>query len=60
MRRFVLEMENIAVYVAASAVDRALLRRIVESLLYEEDYSEALKLDLVAAISLYAGDENNE
>jgi death-on-curing protein len=56
VRRFVLEMENIAVYVAASAIDRALLRRIVESLLYEEDYSEALKLDLIAAISPYAGE----
>jgi death-on-curing protein len=57
VRRFVLEMENIAVYVAASAIDRALLRRIVESLLYEEDYSEALKLDLIAAISPYAGED---
>lgn len=56
VRRFVLEMENIAVYVAASAIDRALLRRIVESLLYEEDYSEALKLDLITAISPYAGE----
>lgn len=57
IRRFVLHMENIAVYVAVNAVDRPLLRRIIESLLYEEDYSEALKLDLIAAISSYVGDE---
>lgn len=57
VRRFVHEMENIAVYVAANAIDRALLRRIVESLLYEEDYSEELKLDLIAAISPYAGED---
>lgn len=55
VRRFVHEMENIVVYVASNAIDRALLRRIVESLLYEEDYSEALKLDLIAAIEPYAG-----
>ncbi|SCK11708.1 type II toxin-antitoxin system death-on-curing family toxin [Vogesella sp. LIG4] len=57
VRRFVLEMENIAVYVAANAIDRQLLRRIVESLMYEEDYSEALKLDLITAISSYVGEE---
>lgn len=56
VRRFVHEMENIVVYVAASAIDRLLLRRIVESLLYEEDYSEALKLDLIAAVSVYSGE----
>lgn len=49
--RFVLEMENIAVYVADNIVDRTLLRRLVDSILYDEDYSEELKLDLIAAVS---------
>ena len=49
--RFVLEMENIAVYVACNVVDRELLRKVVASLLYEDDYSESLKLELIDAIS---------
>lgn len=53
--RFVHEMENIAVYVAANAIGRDLLRRVIESLLYEDDYSEALKMDLIEAISAYVG-----
>ena len=57
VHRFVIEMENIAVYVAASFIDRALLRRIVESLLYDDDYSEELKLDMIAAISAYAAEQ---
>ena len=49
--RFVLEMENIAVYVANNVVDKELLNRLVDSLLYEDDYSESLKLALIDAIS---------
>ena len=49
--RFVLEMENIAVYVASSVVSKDLLREVVASLLYEDDYSESLKLALIYAIS---------
>ena len=44
-------MENIAVYVADNIVSKNLLREIVISILYEDDYSEALKLALVEAIS---------
>lgn len=51
VKRFVLEMENIAVYVADNIVSKNLLREIVISILYEDDYSEALKLALVEAIS---------
>jgi death-on-curing protein len=51
VKRFVLEMENIAVYVASNVVSRDLLREIIASLLYEEDYSESLKLTLIEAIS---------
>ena len=53
VHRFTLEMENIAVNVAANMIDRPLLRRVIESLIYEQDYSEALKLDLIAALSAY-------
>lgn len=48
--RFVHEMENIAVYVAESAVSKDLLREIVASILYEDEFSEDLKLALISAI----------
>lgn len=43
-------MENIAVYVADNKIDKNLLFEIVESILYEFDYSEELKLKLYNAI----------
>lgn len=49
--RFVHEMENIAVYVADNVVSKELLRDVIASLLYEDDYSESLKLALITAIS---------
>lgn len=51
VKRFVLEMENIAVYVADNVVNKDLLRELIISLLYEDDYSESLKLSLINAIS---------
>lgn len=48
--RFVHEMENIAVYVAENAVSKDLLREIVASILYEDEFSEDLKLALISAI----------
>lgn len=51
VRRFVLEMENIAVYVADNVMDKPLLHEVVTSLLYEEDYSEGLKLALIEVIA---------
>ncbi len=51
VKRFVLEMENIAVYVADNVVNKNLLRELIISLLYEDDYSESLKLSLINAIS---------
>jgi len=47
--RFVREMENIAVYVAGNAIDKTLLRSVIASLIYGDDFSEALKLELIAA-----------
>jgi death-on-curing protein len=55
--RFVLEMENIAVYVASNVVDKDLLREVIASLLYEEEYSESLKLALIDAISRHEAQE---
>ena len=49
--KFITEMENIAVHVADNRIDKGLLYEIIQSLIYEEDYSEELKLKIIHAIS---------
>lgn len=49
--KFITEMENIAVHVADNRIDKELLFEIISSLIYEEDYSEELKLKIIACIS---------
>lgn len=49
--KFIIEMENIAVYVADNKIDKALLQEIITSILLEEDYSEALKMKLIDCLS---------
>ena len=50
VKRFVKEMENIAVWVADNVIDKALLHQIISSVLYEDDYSESVKLAIVEAV----------
>ncbi len=50
--RFISEMENIAVDVADNRIDKELLFDIINSIIYENDYSEELKLKLVNAKGL--------
>jgi death on curing protein len=54
VKKFVLQMENIAVWVADGLICKDLLREIIRSLIYEDDYSEALKLQIMLAISSQA------
>jgi death-on-curing protein len=49
VKRFVTEMENIAVWVAMNMINKDLLAELVESLIFEDEYSEALKLKIVQA-----------
>ena len=42
-------MENVAVDVADNIIDRDLLKEIIESIIYEEDYSYELKLKIINA-----------
>jgi len=56
--RFVLEMENFAVYVAANYIDQVLLHQIITSILYENDYSEELKLKIAKALSTHIDDSD--
>lgn len=50
-KRFIYEMENIAVSVADNIISKDLLQKIITSLLYEIDYSEELKLEIFEALS---------
>lgn len=51
LSRFIREMENISIHVAAGKIDRDLLKDIIESLIYEDDYSEELKLKIIESIT---------
>lgn len=46
---FIKEMENLAVDVADNLIDKELLFEIINSLIYEDDYSEELKLKIINA-----------
>lgn len=50
LSRFIREMENISIHVASGKIDKNLLRDIIESLIYEDDYSEELKLKIIEKI----------
>ena len=47
--RFMKEMENLAVDVADNLIDKDLLFEIITSLIYEDDYSEELKIKIINA-----------
>lgn len=52
-KKFIYEMENIAVSVADNIISKDLLLKIISSLLYEVDYSEELKLEIFEALYTY-------
>lgn len=56
--KFVHEMENIAVWLAEGKINIALLEEIIDSILMEDDFSEALKLKIFQATNV-AETENN-
>lgn len=56
--RFIVEMENIAVAVADNLIDKKLLSEIIYSLLYEQEYSETLKLSIIHALAEVDPDKN--
>lgn len=49
---FIARMEDNAVHVADNRIDKDLLFEIIQSIIYEEDYSEELKLKIYNAISV--------
>jgi len=50
VKRFAKEMENIVVWVADNVIDKDLLRQIIRSVLYDDDYPESVKLAIFEAI----------
>ncbi len=53
-------MENIAVCVADNIIDRDFLEEIIQSILFEDDYNESLKLKILSALQTIANQEDNE
>jgi len=51
VRTFMLRMENIVVWVAEGKISKDLLGEIIQSLIEEDDYNEALKLKILGAIN---------
>jgi death-on-curing protein len=60
VQQFVLQMENIVVAVAEGLVNKALLQRVVVSLIEEDDFSDDLKLELLESMERGVFDDNNE
>lgn len=50
VKKFIYEMENIAVSVADNKISKNLLSKIITSLLFEIEYSESLKLEIYEAL----------
>jgi len=50
IKKFVQEMENIVVWLAEGKISKDLLLKIITSLIEEDDYPEALKLELLEAL----------
>ncbi|MPW37449.1 type II toxin-antitoxin system death-on-curing family toxin [Vibrio sp. B1Z05] len=50
VRHFVREMENIVVWVADNVISKELLHKIISSILYEDEYSEVLRLEIYEAV----------
>jgi death on curing protein len=50
VKKFVLEMENIAVWIAEGIISKELLCELIQSIIFEEDFSEELKFKLALAV----------
>lgn len=55
VKKFVQEMENIVVWLAEGKISKELLLKLVTSLIVDDEYPEALKLELVEALDTGCG-----
>ena len=51
VNRYIVKLENIVVSVADNIIDKDLLNEIITSIIYEDDYSEDLKIKIFRALS---------
>ncbi|HUI32482.1 MAG TPA: type II toxin-antitoxin system death-on-curing family toxin [Dysgonamonadaceae bacterium] len=49
IQKFAGKMESVSYHLAASRIDKDLLKEIIHSIIYEDDYSEELKLKIIKA-----------
>jgi death-on-curing protein len=49
--RFIVEMENIVVWLAEGKIDDDLLLDIITSIIYENEFNESIKLRLFEAVA---------
>jgi death-on-curing protein len=49
--RFIYKMEIVSLHLAAGRIDKDFLKKLIESIVYEDDYSESLKMELWECIS---------
>jgi death-on-curing protein len=56
-QRFLFKMETISYHLAAGRIGKDFLRDVIDSIIYEEDYSEEIKLKLIQCMS---DEDNNE
>lgn len=50
-QRFLYKMEIVSYHLAAGRIEKELLHEIIDSIVYEEDYSEEIKLKLMNCIN---------
>ena len=50
VQKFVLEMENIVVWLAEGKINKDLLLKLLTSIMMDDEYSEGLKLELLQAV----------
>jgi len=50
VQKFVLEMENIVVWLAEGKIHKDLLLKLLTSIMMDDEYSEGLKLELLEAV----------
>ena len=50
VRKFIIELENIVVSVADNLINKELLKEIITSIIYDDDYSEDLKIKIFRAL----------
>ena len=60
LKNFMEEMEAIGYHVAAGHIDRDLLTEVMRCIVNDEDYSEAIKIDLIEAMSQDIGFSDDE